>query len=53
MYFNFKMPSQSKLQVKVEYILKPHPKTLKPHLKKPKMISHQLVVLIGHGSAEL
>jgi hypothetical protein len=47
------MTSHLKLQVEVEDLLENDFWDLKPHLKKPSMISHQLVVLVRHDSAEL
>jgi len=56
-HFNFKTKSQLKIQVdfkdRLEKKRKKNSETSKPHLKKPSMISHHLVVLIRHDSAEL
>jgi hypothetical protein len=52
-YFNLKMTSNLKFNLKLKIDLKNNPENSKSHLKRPCMISHQLVVLIGHDSADL
>jgi hypothetical protein len=52
-HFNFKITPHLKLQVEVEDWLESKFWYLKPHLKKPRMISHHFVVLIWHDSDEL
>jgi hypothetical protein len=47
------MTSNLELQVEVKIELKKNSEAFKTHLKKPIMISHRLVVLVGHDSDEL
>jgi hypothetical protein len=47
------MTPHLRIQVEVEDRVEKKSETSKPHLKKPSMIGHHLVVLIGHDSAEM